>query len=92
MDLVVKLINFATDRYYDWWYSNGPESLTFPTEYGEVSWFGNQQVYGWSRFHMNTVEVVGCALMAFEKWLEEQIDKKESIAKPINFCTNKDAH
>ena len=34
---------------------------------------------------MNTVEVVGCALMAFEKWLEEQIDKKESIAKPIQF-------
>lgn len=85
MDLIVKLINSATDRYYDWWYSNGPESLTFPTEYGEVSWFGNQQVYGWSRFHMNTVEVVGCALMAFEKWLEEQIDKKESIAKPIQF-------
>ena len=24
MDLIIKLINFATDRYYDWWYSNGP--------------------------------------------------------------------
>ena len=34
---------------------------------------------------MNTVEVVGCALMDFEIWLEEQIDKKDSIVLAIQF-------
>ena len=44
-----------------------------------AKWLGNHQVYGWSRYHMNTVQMVTCALMAMEKWLEELIEKKEAI-------------
>lgn len=84
LDLIVRLTNFATDRYTDWWpYDPRPSVITFTTPNGEASWLGNHQVYGWSRFNMNTADVVTCALMAFEKWLEEQIEKGESIAHPV---------
>lgn len=84
LDLIVQLTNFATERYADWWpYDDKPTILCFSTDDGEVSWSGNRQIYGWFRFNMNTAEVVTCALMALEKWLEELITKGESIALPV---------
>ena len=84
LNLIVQLTNFATERYSDWWpYDNKPRFLTFSTTYGETSWCGNHQIYAWSRDKINTAEPVTSALMALEKWLEEQIEKNEEIKPPL---------
>lgn len=84
LDLIIRLLNFATERYADWWpYDSQPTSVTFSTGGGKASWLGNHQIYAWNRYHMNTVEVVSCALMALEKWLDEQIEKGASTADPV---------
>ncbi len=84
LHLIVRLTNFATERYTDWWpYDDRPTALSFSTDDGEVTWSGNRQIYGWFRFNMNTVDAVTCALMALEKWFEELITKKESITLQI---------
>jgi hypothetical protein len=84
LDLITRLVNFATERYADWWpYDSQPTNVTFSTSGGEASWLGNHQIYAWNRYNMNTTQVVTCALMALEKWLEEQIEKGESIAQPV---------
>lgn len=82
--LIVRLTNFATERYTDWWpYDDKPTVLSFSTDEGEAAWIGNRQIYGWFRFNMNTVEAVTCALMALEKWLDELVTKKESITLQV---------
>lgn len=84
LELIVKLTNFATDRYADWWpYEPGVTEVTFAAADGNVSWRGTHQVYAWHRYHMNTVVIVTCALMALEKWLSERLDSGESIADPV---------
>lgn len=84
LSLIVRLTNFATERYADWWpYDDKPQEIVFTTELGKTSWTGNRQIYGWFRDHANTAQVVTCALMALEKWLEECIAKGESITSQI---------
>lgn len=84
LNLIVEMTNFATERYADWWpYDDRPTDLVFSTQNGDVTWNGNRQVYGWFRFNMNTAQVVTCALMAVEKWLEELITNGESIKLPV---------
>lgn len=89
LDLVIRLINFATDRYVDWWPYEPTETYTIPFNGSNVEWQGNGQVYGWSCFNMNTVGAVTSALMATEKWLEERIEKKESISSAIDLLFSK---
>jgi transcriptional regulator with XRE-family HTH domain len=82
--LIIQLTNFATNRYADWWpYDPKPGVFAFPTPTGETSWLGNHQVYAWGRYHMNTAHVVTCALMALEKWLEEQVQANQSIVPTV---------
>ena len=84
LHLIVRLTNFATERYTDWWpYDDKPSLLSFPTGEVEAEWIGNHQIYGWFRFNMNTVQVVTCALMALEKYLEELVTKNESIESQV---------
>jgi|GEM_PF-1239806 len=90
LELVIKLTNFATDRYAEWWpYDPGVTEVTFAPPDGKVSWRGNHQVYAWHRYHMNTVEVVTCALMALEKWLGERLDSGESVAEVVQLLFEK---
>jgi hypothetical protein len=80
VDLIVCLTNFATDRYADWWpYDPKPAPLKISLTNGDVSWVGNHQVYVWYRQSWNTPHVVTCALMALEKWLEDQLTEGKSI-------------
>ena len=83
LNLIVQLINFATDRYCDWWPYEPVSQLKFATPSGEVCWRGNRQVYSWNRYNMNVVEIVSCALMALEKWLDDCVNKKHPIAEAI---------
>jgi len=85
VDLVIRLTNFATDRYEEWWpYSPGTETVVIKTSAGESEWKGNHQVFAWNRYHMNTPEVVTCALMALEKWFDERIEAGESVSGAID--------
>jgi nucleoside phosphorylase len=84
VDLVIRLTNFATDRYEEWWaYSPAVEAVTIKTSDGEFYWKGNHQVFAWNRFHGNTPQVVTCALMALEKWFDERIEAGESVSDAI---------
>jgi hypothetical protein len=84
LDLVIQLTNFATDRYADWWpYDPKPNVIQFANSVGTASWLGNNQVYAWNRYHMNTAQVVTCALMSLEKWLDEQIEAGQSISSAV---------
>lgn len=84
LTLIIQLTNFATNRYADWWpYDPKPSVIAFATPSGEGSWLGNHQVYAWGRYHMNTAKIVTCALMALEKWLEEQIQANQSIVSAV---------
>lgn len=85
VELVIRLTNFATDRYDEWWsYTPGVEALTIKTYEGELEWKGNTQVFAWNRYHMNTPKVVTCALMALERWFDERIEAGESVSGAID--------
>jgi len=85
VDLVIRLTNFATDRYEEWWpYTPGVETLSIRTSDGETVWRGNPQVFAWNRYHMNTPQVVTCALMALEKWFDEMFEAGESVSEAVD--------
>jgi hypothetical protein len=83
LDMIVQLVNFATDRYSDWWPYEPVTELKFVTPAGEVCWKGNHQVYAWHRYNMNVVEVISCALMALEKWFDDCINSGQSVSAAI---------
>ena len=90
VELVIRLINFATDRYEEWWaYSPGVEQVTIKTPDGDTEWKGNDQVFAWNRYHMNTPQIVTCALMALEKWFDEKIEAGESVSDAIKLIFRK---
>jgi hypothetical protein len=86
LDLIVKLVNFATERYSQWWPYDPPVSgMKFPPPHTARVWQGNHQVYRWNRFNMNTPDVVSCVLMALEKWLDEKLEGNDSVTDVIDF-------
>ncbi|HAF14961.1 MAG TPA: hypothetical protein DCK99_14960 [Blastocatellia bacterium] len=90
LEMIIHLLDFATDRYAEWWpYEDKPSELKFQTPIGQTVWFGNHQVYVWHRFNWNTPHVVTVALMALEKWLDEQIEAGGSVHEPIQMLYQK---
>lgn len=84
VDLLIRLTNFATDRYEEWWpYDPGVEAVRMKTQNGETVWHGNHQVFAWNRYHMKTPQVVTCALMALERWFDETIEAGEPVSEAI---------
>lgn len=85
LEMIVRLVNFATDRYEDWWpYEDRVADVGIPVSDGVVNWKGNGQVYAWNRYHMNTAQVVTCALMALEKWFDEQMEAKRPLTDAVD--------
>jgi hypothetical protein len=86
LDLIAKLINFATERYSEWWPYDPPvPGMKFPPPHTDRVWQGNHQVYRWNLFNMNTPDVVSCALMALEKWLDEKLEANHPVADIVDF-------
>ena len=84
LEMIIRLVDFATERYAEWWpYEDKPTELKFQTCTGETVWFGNHQVYIWNRFNWNTPHVITVALMALEKWFDEQIEAGNSIRDAV---------
>jgi len=79
VDLIVKLANFATDRYEEWWPYEETLKIRIHHNNTELFWNGNAQVYGWHQYYMNTAKAVTCALMALERWFDEKIDQDSVV-------------
>ncbi|MDB6121417.1 MAG: hypothetical protein JWQ71_410 [Pedosphaera sp.] len=85
LDLIIRLTNFAVDRYEEWWpYEPRVTELHILTPDGNARWKGNHQVFLWSRSAWNTPSVVTCALMALEKWLDEQVAAGKPIKEAVS--------
>lgn len=82
---LLKLVNFATDRASEVFFSDddriGPV-VTISLRGKETTWIGDRRVLNWHRSPLITIDTVVSALMAFEKWLYDEIDAGRSI-KPI---------
>jgi hypothetical protein len=78
LELVLRLVNFATER----WASKQvrPYQIVNPFPEGECKWFGGKNVYFWFRNDSSCPDIVVVALMALEKWLYDELDAK----RPIN--------
>ena len=84
VELIIRLTDFATDRYQDWWpYEPRVKEVPISTPMGEIRWKGNDQVYAWHRKNMNTADIVSCALMALEKWLDQRLEGKKTITEAV---------
>lgn len=81
LDAIIRLVNFATDLHQDWWRHS---EVSFSGPAGIVKWKGHPHVYAWHHFNMNSADVVTCALMALEKWFDEQIEAKKSVTEAVN--------
>ncbi|MEC5129020.1 hypothetical protein VSU19_19825 [Verrucomicrobiales bacterium BCK34] len=82
--MIIRLVNFATERYCDWWpYENVAEMIRFNTSVGEIEFVGNDQVFNLGRLAMNVPEFVSSSLMALEKWLDMLLEKEEDVTSKI---------
>ena len=79
--MVVRFINFATDRWEEKVISRGYLSDKVTYRYGENEreLTGNHDVYHWYRDHMISSHSVPSVLMALEKCLYERIERKQPI-------------
>jgi hypothetical protein len=85
LSLILKLVNFATERCVDVFFGNdeASTSVRIPFETGERTWRGDWRVYFWFRYPMITAGIVGAALMALEKWLYERLDAGKNLDEEI---------
>ncbi len=83
--LIIRLVDFATERYADWWpYRDSPvRKIEFDVSGKKVVWRGNHQIYAWNRFPMNTSNSIGCALMALERWFDETIKENATEVSAV---------
>jgi hypothetical protein len=92
VDAVVRLVNHATTQ----WIENGlgrEPTADEKCQYGlhfefggrKKCWLGNPYVYGWHREAPLYTDTVSCALMAFERWCYEQIEKGQDIGQRVRF-------
>lgn len=86
LEAIIRLVNFATDLHQDWW-PHSEVSIFTPT--GKAKWKGHPHVYAWHHFNMNSADVVTCALMAVERWLDEQVAAKNSVSDAVNLLYEK---
>lgn len=90
LDLIITLVDFATDRWVDASLRLYHKSPAPPEEQlgprillpdaGRRNLLGNSQVYAWYRFGALDNSAVTCALMALEKWLYDEIDADHDVS------------
>ena len=85
LDLIVRLVNFATDGHLSRCYDRNADgtSLLIATQAGTTSWKGDANVYTWS--YNNGHNFVVSALMALEKWLLHEVQQKHAISSTVDY-------
>ncbi len=85
IDLIISLINFATERWAEDWASEGKEpphvEIEFP--WGVKRFTGNAQTYYWHRDIGNISHIISSALMALEKWLYTRLEINEAKQETV---------
>ena len=94
LDLIIKLVNFATSRWrerqenHERRPSKRPvvtnHEVTIRTTEGVRTWYGDAQVYGWYRDWPHAPKSCTAALMALEKWFYDKIDAGEETSHWVN--------
>jgi hypothetical protein len=84
LDCILRLVNFATDRWIDYVTQDngGPPVVTLVTDEGERCYLGGLQVCGWYR-GADASDIVTSALMALEDWLYRQLQDGHDIEDVI---------
>jgi len=85
LDLILRLVNFATERWADRRCAGNrqPPSVTVPFPEGDREHVGDGTVCFWYRDVGSAPHVVVSALMALEKWLYMQLDEKRPIGDTV---------
>lgn len=83
LSLIIRLINFAVDRWAEKWVDDGeiPPNITIHLHEGEKKYIGDARVYYWHRDVGTVSDVIPSALMALEWWLYDKY--KEENTKDI---------
>ena len=86
LDAILRLVNFATDRWLEKGLGHTPSeeerrafSLEFVLPGKAIHLVGDGQVFAWNRFVSRIPEILACALMALEKWMYDLVEKGEAI-------------
>jgi hypothetical protein len=84
LEVILRLVNFATERWATRWVGQEPPAVTIPLPGGEVRWIGNRALYYWYRAYPHCPHPIAVALMALEKWLYDAIDAQQSMHELLN--------
>jgi hypothetical protein len=90
LDTIIRLVNFATDRFCErmskrrgYRVEAQTWSVKIPLAGGEAVWYGDKRVFGFFRSETFNTVLLSSALMAVEKWLYDKIEKGEDAAEWI---------
>ncbi|RJQ47689.1 MAG: ATP-binding protein [Nitrospiraceae bacterium] len=85
LNLILRLINFVTDRWTDiYTHRSIPiPSVIMSTAEGEKTWIGDNELFFAYRDCGDIPHVIVSALMALEKWFYDRLEAKESVAEAI---------
>jgi len=85
LELVLRLVNFATEQWKDRRRVQSQEvpfvKIPFPD--GEKKWFGERRMYTTYRDSTLFPDVIVCALMALEWWFYDHLEKEDDISRAI---------
>ncbi len=88
LDLILTLINFATERWAEQWKEKGAEAPYVEIEFtwGKKRLIGDANVYYWHRdAGGNISHIIPSALMAIEKWLYDRMDNEENEEEVVKY-------
>jgi hypothetical protein len=91
LELILRLVNFATERWADLWRKNGkePPSISLRLPDGDRDYLGDSNIYLWYRAAPHAPNAVVSALMALEKWLYDQMDEGHPVGDTANLLLRK---
>jgi hypothetical protein len=85
LDCLIKLVDFATERTCDRFQSDlgVRPGLEIEINGEKKFWLGEGRVFAWHIYPLVTNHTVGSALLAFEKWLYEELEAGKSVDPAI---------
>lgn len=91
LELIIRLVDFATDRWADRSAQQGFDvaNLILDFQGKQTKWIGDYKVYQWYQMQGNVPCPIACALMALEKWLYDKADAGESLDQIIDIIHTK---
>ncbi len=85
LELIINLINFATDRWAEQWTNKGeePPYIEIDLAWGKKKFIGDAYVYYWHRDVGQVSHIIPSVLMALEKWLYDGLENEEYKGKAL---------